>query len=644
MASQLEGDEMNEVEISVVINVHAEDPKWIDRALRSVTTQVDAPSHEIIIAADKPTDEVRQYLANVPRDCQVIYCANGDLGMSRNDAVKVARGRYVSFLDGDDCYGCLWLRGAYAKARELREELKSEDFVLHTEYLVMFGAEQFIHKCIGDDDPEYDGKGALQWNPWSALAFAPRTIFERFPYRKAGDGYGFEDLMFHVETLGENIKHRVVPGGMHAIRLKRDQTSLAARTVAENAICPRMPYYDRDDIPDAKKSPGSETKIPAEVHQQMLFIHHEIGERVAVLHGGMAVRRYPRERIWADQRALRKAIGESKHVVLVRDLNAGGAEKYAIDWASALVAKGEKVTIVETEPKPESAWAERASAAGVSVVRWELQKKDLSVKEAVDAIQRALVQADLTSLFVCNSPIGWHLLQDTAAQVLAKRLFAASFAPIPFADGFTSCPAYFLRKDHGNLTVVTDNEAHAERLRDAQPSPVKVIEPNARYTGAPKRSRIAKDRFRVLWAGRGTAEKRPDVLPSLAAALEGKADIHVWGQVQPMRAPENLKYRGPFDGFDNIDGSYDAYLMTSGFEGMPNTALEAVLSGLPVVGPAVGGLPVVATAVYGHFEPLEVAKLVLSVCVDAPSGEDKRALINEWAETFGARVCALVLE
>lgn len=632
---------MSDTEITVVINVHAEDPKWIGRALASVQTQVGAPRFDILVVADRPSKEVLEFLASIESSVTVVQCDNGDLGLSRNDAVQLAHGRYVAFLDGDDIFGCFWLRDAYAKARELREELKSDSFVLHTEFLLMFGAEQFIHKSVGDDDPEYDGKDILQWNQWSALAFAPKSVFEAHPYRKIGDGHGFEDQMFHVETLHAGVKHRIVPGSMHAIRIKRDATSLAARTAALNAICPRMPYFDRDDIPDAQKEVSKEVSVPASVHQQALFIHHQIGERELVMESQMRMRRLPHERIWKDQRALRVAIGDAKHVVLVRDLNQGGAEKYAIDWAAALAAEGERVVIIETERRAKSAWVSRAIERGVKVVQWELQVTDLNVKEALDAMQRALVQADLDSVFVCNSPIGWKLIHETASQVLARKVFVASFAPIPFADGFTSCPAYFLRNTPPNLTIITDNEMHSDRLIDAQCAEVIIVRPRATYKGTTKRSQLKKDRFRVLWAGRGTPEKRPDVLPSLAAALEGKADIHVWGPVVPMRGPENLKYRGPFDGFESIDGSYDVYLMTSAFEGCPNTAMEAVLAGLPVVGPSVGALPAFAASVYDRFDPIEVAQRILSVCEDAPSGEEARKLVNFWAESFDGAVCAL---
>jgi hypothetical protein len=473
-----------------------------------------------------------------------------------------------------------------------------------------------------------------------------------------GDGWGFEDFDFHVRTFDAGVSHRVIPNTCYAVRLKGDQTSMAARYTSANRAHPRQALYDRRDIPDAKEQPkNQQTTLPLEVHRAVLWMHYELGEYLVRLEPQMSIRRYPPHTYFHEQGAIKDAIGDAKHVVLVKELVRGGAEAYAINWATAL---GKDCVIIETEPG-QSPWKAKAEAAGVRVIQWRpLQDtidrarglvapdagpqaaEDVTQRVFCDAMRRGLIQADLDSVFVCNAPIGWLLVHENA-QVLGKKVFAASFAPIPIGHGFSRCPAYFLKNTPPNLTLITDNKQHADRLTNFDSNlNVQIIPPKVAYDGPSKLSHIVKDRMRILWAGRGTIEKGPQFLPPLAAAVEGFADIHVWGQVAPPpNTPENLRFRGPFTSFAGIDGSYDVLLMTSMYEGCPNTAMEAVLADLPVVGPNVGALGDLATFTYKKFDPLTVSMMIKEAA--GKPNEKAKELVRAWADDFVPLVRAQVL-
>ena len=76
----------------------------IARAIESVLSQT-YEDFELIIVDDASTDEVSMVVEKFRNDPRVVFLRNGEnLGVakSRNKAIKIAAGRYISFLDSDD--------------------------------------------------------------------------------------------------------------------------------------------------------------------------------------------------------------------------------------------------------------------------------------------------------------------------------------------------------------------------------------------------------------------------------------------------------------------------------------------------------------------------------------------------------------
>lgn len=636
----------NEPVVSVVVPVHAEE-HWAIRAIRSVFTSIEPPPYELVVVIDKAaqnsTDAICAAFAEAPEGvvCQPITIDAGSLGAARNAGVKAARGKYVTFLDADDLFSAKFLRQAFEAAEKLTPGGK---FVIHHEWSVMFGVENFVHRHFSSTDPCFDARDVVQFNPWSALLFGPKTLFERYPYTTRDT---FEDWDINSRMLGDDVLFLCVPDSCKFVRMKLDQTSLAARLTTKRAWLARMPLFDRRDTSTPDREPFFAPPSP-EIMQQALYAHHQNGEFRLTLATQPQIRVYPRQVIWDDQAFLRDAIGDADHVVLVNELKPGGAEKYAIDWARALKEAGEKVVLVETAPM-ESPWLEKAK--DLDVVRW-VRRRQLNDQEQAAALQRGLIQSDLQSLMVCNSNLGWALVQDNP-EPLARRVIAASFSTY-MVRGFSHCPPFYMRSAPKNLTIITDNERHAKRMKNyGVPAPVKVIPPKCTYQGRSMRRQISdSQKIRILWAGRGSPEKKPETAALVAKAMP-EVDMHIWGDVPQMaHALDNLKYRGPFESFDKIEGTYDAYLLTSETEGMPNTALEAVAAGLPVISTDVGDVSKIATRIFSAPVAKEAPRHVENACraIDAWSkySQDERNTAREtvakWAADFGPSVLAMVKE
>lgn len=101
-------------------------------------------------------------------------------------------------------------------------------------------------------------------------------------------------------------------------------------------------------------------------------------------------------------------------------------------------------------------------------------------------------------------------------------------------------------------------------------------------------------RPQVFWAGRIDRQKRPELVLEVARRLP-EADVRMWGegvaqQFELADVPANVRLEGAYADFRELDlGTADAWLYTSGWDGVPSQLLEVAMTGVPVVGSLVGG-------------------------------------------------------
>jgi hypothetical protein len=178
----------------------------------------------------------------------------GDLGLTRNAGAHLARGRFLTFLDGDDLWSDNWVSASYARATNSQE---SSAAIWHPEYLYYFAQSDFDHhsqtakpskyaishfkRHKGTDDVATTVDGIPFDNIWTANAFALTETFLHTPYRSkhSSPGFGIEDWSWNMETLWAGIEHRTVPETVHMIRIK-DTPSLG-QTNSQTGLLPHIP-------------------------------------------------------------------------------------------------------------------------------------------------------------------------------------------------------------------------------------------------------------------------------------------------------------------------------------------------------------------------------------------------------------------
>ena len=95
---------MKEILVSVIMPAYNCE-KYIAEAIQSVLQQSEAL--ELIIVEDASSDKTEDVIQSFLHDARVIYIKNQiNLGAaaSRNKGIELARGKYIDFLDADDCW------------------------------------------------------------------------------------------------------------------------------------------------------------------------------------------------------------------------------------------------------------------------------------------------------------------------------------------------------------------------------------------------------------------------------------------------------------------------------------------------------------------------------------------------------------
>lgn len=91
------------MKISVILPAYNEE-KYIKNAIESVLNQ-SFNDFELIIVNDGSSDNTRKIIENIDDTrIKIINQTNQGPGASRNNAMKIAQGDYIMFLDGDDEY------------------------------------------------------------------------------------------------------------------------------------------------------------------------------------------------------------------------------------------------------------------------------------------------------------------------------------------------------------------------------------------------------------------------------------------------------------------------------------------------------------------------------------------------------------
>lgn len=289
----------------------------------------------------------------------------------------------------------------------------------------------------------------------------------------------------------------------------------------------------------------------------------------------------------------------------------GGADLVALNLANVFevsAGSNDSVLIVTTGDSTKTV----DSLIPSNIRRLQFDSKFESLPEALQRrlIAQALVQAQPERLVIINSYQFLQALRTFGRQVSAKTavytsLFCLDRTPSGHPDHNIFVGGRdFLENIEG---VITDNAITARELQSLlgfDDEFFKVIyQPVEIPTGSIRTGPQLDKKIKLLWPHRLDKQKRPDALESLATAVKSMGlpvEIHVFGgsvfedATQLIATLQNagIIYRGEYSGglMSLPLEEFDALLITSDWEGLPNAALQAAAAGLPIISTEVGGI------------------------------------------------------
>lgn len=633
---------MKAIDVSVILNLHRE-ALLLAPTLHSLQACAQEAKDqgivvELVAVFDRSDDATREVFRSIPMAafCRVeeVEVNVGSLGLARNAGIDRALGEFIWTSDADDLVSSNCIVALLDKARR---HPRSEVAVF-IEYLCAFGDKYFNCRYVGS---EYLTAADFAYqHSYVSRIFVGRSAFDSIRYNdlRVSSGFAYEDWHLNCELRALGYDMAVAPDTVFFYR-QRAGSLLRQADAASARLVPHSRLFDvcqfqadmqvcRERVGDWQKFMHQREEIfradntlsfmqserLASYLMEAARLEPEIEpHRVESSHSYCPLPQDPKH--WGIQlESLYKMLGSGRFtdVVLLPWLKPGGAEKYILHILEEIVQKHPeaRLLVVAGEAAKRHEWMDRLPASTVFIDIFNAfpllgdQERDAMLVRAMLA-----VAADGCRLHIKSSVFA-HRVLDAYGSVLAGRFRTVYYR---FCDDTYQWQGGSLRTPWGIKVmrrhlpgfwkVISDCAATVRGDRSvlgALQSKYETI-----YTRCERSALVsqrAAPQYRLLWASRVGAQKRPELLKRIADALKvagldividayGTPDFGVDPRAIFDDRSSSISYHGSFSTFRDLPiESYDGFIYTSAYDGLPNILLEALGAGLPVIAPDVGGV------------------------------------------------------
>jgi glycosyltransferase involved in cell wall biosynthesis len=241
---------------------------------------------------------------------------------------------------------------------------------------------------------------------------------------------------------------------------------------------------------------------------------------------------------------------------------------------------------------------------GVREIDFAAISAGMSSEDAQAVLVAVLRSFRADAIVNINSRVLYHALRTYGRALAAsERVFLCFFCNEQSALGVWQGWSFrYLYRTFDTVTgVITDSRAMADDLTAKHRLTV-AMRDKMHVFSAPVDARLpvvqsppaTGGRPQVFWAGRWDRQKRIDLVLEIADRMPD-VDFRMWGErviggPGATSTPANVLVEGLYRHISELPlAEADAWLYTSGWDGVPSQLLEVAMTGVPVVGTLVGG-------------------------------------------------------
>lgn len=178
----------------------------------------------------------------------------GDLGLSRNHAIRNTSGKFIICMDGDDYYSENYIFSCVTEAS------KNKNVVVYPEYIFSFGRQNSWRRVPKLDNTPYSPYTLFSVHPYGSSLTACREIFIHLPFVKSTPGFGYEDWHWNCEAIAHGFEHKYAKDTV--LFYRRKNTSLCLKYSQNKVVIPPSKFFSLLPHPERHLSLQRGSNIP----------------------------------------------------------------------------------------------------------------------------------------------------------------------------------------------------------------------------------------------------------------------------------------------------------------------------------------------------------------------------------------------
>ncbi len=180
------------------------------------------PNWELCVALDNCTDNSKEILAAFQdRRIKVIECKKGSPAGSRNQAISLANGQFLAFLDADDW----WCENKLEQSLIFLQQTAA-DLIWHNEFF-FFEKTQTMREVIYRPLPKYFPNLLFSGNriSTSAVVIRVKNTPQEIQFNESRQFYGTEDFLLWGTLAAQGYKINHLNKTLGYYRIRKDSVS-----------------------------------------------------------------------------------------------------------------------------------------------------------------------------------------------------------------------------------------------------------------------------------------------------------------------------------------------------------------------------------------------------------------------------------